>query len=97
MEWGAIIAEIITFIVTFLLVYAWRVYVRPYLEDKHLMEIAAAVVHAAEAKFGAGHGEEKLTYALQLINEKYQLSIDSEKILMAVEAAWKAMDILQKN
>lgn len=92
-----IIAEIIVFAVAMIAIYFWRSVVKPYIEDKHLTEIANIVVHAAESMYGAGRGEEKLAYAIAMINTKFNIDLDDEKIRMAIEAAWKAMDINQKN
>lgn len=96
MSLGMIITDAIVFIVSVVFVYVWDRYVKPWLADKHLSEIANVVVHAAEAAYGAGHGSEKLAYAIKLVNEKYKVDIDEDKIVMAIEAAWKAMDIEQK-
>lgn len=97
MNWGTIISDALAFIISVVFVYVWNTYIKPYLEDKHLSEVANVVVHAAEAMFKSGNGEAKLAYAIDLVEEKYHIAMDDEKILAAVQAAWQAMDIEQKK
>ena len=59
-------------------------------------QYAVSVVQAAEIIFGAGHGKEKLHYAVERLEKYCQekgMILDAGKIKNAVEAAWKAMKL----
>lgn len=66
-------------------------YIVPWLKDKQLYEAAVIVVKAAEAVYGRYNGEQKFKAALDsLKNRGYD--IESEKVIEAVQAAWKELD-----
>jgi hypothetical protein len=55
-----------------------------------LIKIAGVAVHAAEMLYGADAGQEKLSYALDQVNQslrKQGLSFDENSVRAAVEAA----------
>ena len=66
-------------------------YAVPWLKDKHLYNLAIVAVQAAEALYGRGYGEEKLTAALDSLKER-GYDIESDRVIEAVRSAWKELD-----
>lgn len=71
-----------------------RRHVLPWLKNNNLIETAKYVVLAAEALYGRGNGDQKLVYALEALKEK-GFNIESNEVIAAIKAAWKALDIEQ--
>lgn len=95
------LTEILTTIITLvasaiaaLATYAWKKYVRPWLEAHELIKVAEIVVSAAEVALGRYKGEEKWKMALEKIKE-YGYDIESEIVLDAVAAAWQKLNLNQ--
>ena len=64
----------------------------PWLKDKNLYEAAVIAVHSAEAIFGRYHGEEKLAAAIEYMKDR-GFNVETERVMKALEAAWKDLDI----
>jgi hypothetical protein len=63
----------------------------PWLKSKNLYEAAVVAVEAAEALYGRYKGEDKLKAALdQMKAQGYD--VESERVIAAVQAAWKQLD-----
>lgn len=73
---------------------AWMTYVKPWLEQKKLTDAATIVVNAVEALLGRYCGEDKWALALKKMQEM-GFNIDSDAVLDALRAAWKALDLAQ--
>ena len=76
------------------LVYWLEKYVKPWLEEKGLAEAAKRAVYTAEAVLGRFCGEDKWEMALRKMQEK-GYSVNTEKVLDALKAAWKELDLSQ--
>lgn len=74
--------------------YVWRKWLRPWLEERKLMDEAAIVVNAAEALIGRGYGTEKWEHALEWMNRR-GFDVDAEKVEEALRAAWRKMNTEQ--
>ena len=74
--------------------WVWVNYVKPWLEDRRLVEVAEIVVQAVEALVGRGHGEQKWLLALEKI-EEWGFAVDEQRVVDALKAAWKKMDLSQ--
>lgn len=77
-------------------------YVIPWIKantnDKEQAYIKTAVhvaVYAAEKFWGAGHGDEKLEFALKVLRDEYGLEVNAEKIRAAIDAEIKEMEMLE--
>lgn len=75
------------------------VYLIPWLKSRTTVEqqtyVRMAVqvaVYAAEKAYGAGHGEEKLAYAEQVL-AKHNVKLDTEKLKALIDAEIKNMEI----
>ena len=77
-----------------LILYAWKKYIKPWLVQSDLGEVAMIVVEAVEAIVGRGNGEKKLDLALEKM-KAYGYNIDNEVVLDAVRSAWKKLDLNQ--
>jgi hypothetical protein len=77
-----------------LIVYAWKKFVKPWLVQTELMDVAEIVVGAAEAIMGRKNGDVKWELALSKLQE-YGYNVDSEIVMDAVRAAWKQLDLSQ--
>lgn len=95
MEWVNVLVDIVLFAFVTVCGFVGRKYLIPWIQDAHLESVAAIVVNAAEALYGAGHGDEKLNYCLTAINQEYGITIDAAKVRLAIEAAWNALNISQ--
>lgn len=76
------------------IVWAWKKYVRSWLEAHELTEVAEIVVNAAEVALGRFKGEEKWKLALEKI-EEYGYDVDNKIVLDAVAAAWQKLNLNQ--
>lgn len=95
MDWTDVIISIIGLVALLLsggIAYAWRRWVRPWLEQRELVEAAEVVVQAVEAIMGRYYGEAKWAAALQRMKER-GWNIDSERVLDALKSAWKQLDL----
>lgn len=77
-----------------LLGYVWRRWVRPWLQQRQLMDVAEIVVNAVEAILGRGYGAEKWILALQKMAE-YGFDVEQTAVEDALNAAWKKLDLSQ--
>lgn len=94
-DWTGIIetgVALVAAVVLALTTWAWKRYIKPWLMQADLMEVAVIVVNAVEAIKGRYNGEEKWALALEKIKE-YGYSVDSEAVLDALRAAWKQLDL----
>lgn len=69
-------------------------YIIPWVRNNHLEKLAEIAVNAAEALFGAGHGNDKWLWAVEYL-KKYQINIDFKEIDSAVMAAWNKLNLGQ--
>lgn len=69
-------------------------YVVPWLQENHLQIAAQIAVEAAEAAYGRYNGEEKWKAAIESQAEK-GFQVDSDRVIAAVNAAWKQLDLKQ--
>ena len=91
--WTAVIGFLIA-VVSITIKHLFDVYVVPYLESKNLIEAAKVAVNAAEAMFGRYKGEEKLKYALKLLEDQ-GWNVDTDIVLAALRSAWQELDLKQ--
>lgn len=100
---------VIAIIVAFL-TFLWKKWLRPWLEQAGLTDlfdefigwffdfgvqhIAQLVVHSVEAAMGRGNGEGKWEEALRKM-KKWGFRIDDERVIDALKAAWKKLDLAQ--
>ena len=89
----AVIA-LIAGVVAALISYVWRKWVRPWLAQRELMDVAEIVVNAVEAIMGRGCGEDKWMLALDRM-AGYGFRVDSAAVEEALLAAWKKLDLSQ--
>ena len=75
--------------------YVWKKYIRDWLVQNELMEVAKIVVNAVEAIVGRGKGEEKWTMALEKMANEYGFDVNSEAVQDALRAAWTQLDLSQ--
>lgn len=75
--------------------YVWKKYIRDWLVQNELMEVAEIVVNAVEAIVGRGKGEEKWAMALEKMANEYGFDVNSEAVQDALRAAWKQLDLSQ--
>lgn len=67
---------------------------------ENLKNYAVAAVQAAEILFGAGHGKEKLDYAMKYIEKEcaaHGIKVDTDSVRVAVENAWKQLGFDKKD
>lgn len=83
-----VIVDVILFAFVAFFSFGVHNYLIPFLKEKHLDQIACIVVRAAESIFGAGRGNEKLEFCIRQIEDKYDIKIDRQKIVNAIESAW---------
>ena len=62
-------------------------------QQETMLAIAKTVVYAAEQLYGAGHGDEKLDYALARLGEM-GYKIDSAEVRAVIEAAVKELKLV---
>lgn len=96
-DWTQIIVALIGLlatVLTTLMTYAWKVYVRPWLETHELTESAKIAVNAAEAILGRHMGAEKWEYAVNAMKNA-GFEIDNEAVINALKAAWNEMNLSQ--
>lgn len=74
--------------------YCWRRWVHPWLELHHLEEAAEIVVNAVEAIFGRYVGDVKWDEAIKRM-EGMGFVVDDQRVLDALKAAWKKLDMAQ--
>lgn len=91
--WTAIVGIVIA-IVSIVLKRTFSLYVMPYLESKNLIEACRVAVAAAEAVFGRYKGEEKLKYALNMLEEQ-GWNVDTDLVINNLRAAWQELDLKQ--
>lgn len=91
MDWTQILILVIALITTVLVGLVTKQLV-PWLKERNLHDAAIVAVGAAEALYGRYHGDEKLSYALDILKEK-GYNIDTSMVLNALKAAWKQLDI----
>lgn len=63
-------------------------------QQAHIRAAVEVAVFAAEKVYGAGRGDEKLTYALAKL-ESMGIDIDEERVGAMIEAAIKQMEIAE--
>ena len=96
-DWTALVVAVIGVIGTAasaLLGRVWVKYVRPWLEQRDLIDAAKIVVEAVEALLGRYCGEDKWKLALEKMQDR-GFNIDSEIVMDALRSAWKQLDIDQ--
>lgn len=96
-DWTALVVAVIGVIGTAasaLLGRVWVKYVRPWLEQRDLIDAAKIVVEAVEALLGRYCGEDKWKLALEKMQER-GFNIDSDIVMDALRSAWKRLDIDQ--
>ena len=76
------------------LAWAWSKWVKPWLVEHNLYETAEIVVHAVEAILGRHMGEEKWTLAIKKMKDA-GFNVDDARVLDALRAAWKKLDLSQ--
>lgn len=81
-------------ILTAFVSYAWKSWVRPWIESKNLETEAGIVVNAVEALLGRYTGEDKWKLALEKM-EAFGWNIDADKVIDAVKAAWQLLNLRQ--
>lgn len=72
----------------------WMNYVKPWLEQRGLVDACKIVVDAVEALIGRYAGEDKWELALEKLKDR-GFNIDSDIVLDALRAAWKQLDLEQ--
>lgn len=77
-----------------LISYVCRKWIRPWLEQRELMDVAEIVVNAVEAIMGRGCGADKWVMALDKM-AGYGFRVDSAAVEEALLAAWKKLDLSQ--
>ena len=93
-DWTALVVAVIGVIGTAasaLLGRVWVKYVRPWLEQRDLIDAAKIVVEAVEALLGRYCGEEKWKLALEKMADR-GFYTDSQQVTDALKAAWKQLD-----
>ena len=96
-DWTDIIVSVIGALTTaFLAVlqHVWMKYVKPWLQEKGLMDLAGIVVNGVEVLMQGCAGPEKLDAAMEKIKQM-GIKADEERIRLAIEAAWNQMHIAQ--
>ena len=94
-DWTALVVAVIGVIgtaVSALLGRVWVKYVRPWLEQRDLMDAAKIVVESVEALAGRYMGEEKWKMALDRMAAR-GFNIDSDAVIDALKAEWKRLDL----
>ena len=94
-DWTALVVAVIGVIGTAasaLLGRVWVKYVRPWLEQRDLIDAAKIVVEAVEALLGRYCGEDKWKLALQKMAER-GFYTDSQQVIDALMSAWKQLDM----
>lgn len=85
----ALVAAVVLCLTT----YAWKRYIKPWLMQNDMMEVAEIVVNAVEAIKGRYNGEEKWALALEKMENEYGYNVNSEYVMDALRAAWKKLDL----
>lgn len=83
-----------TVVLVSLMAWVWENHIKPWLAERQLTEVAEIVVNAVEAIVGRYNGKEKWQMALDKITE-WGFDVDDERVLDALEAAWKKLDLSQ--
>ena len=94
-DWTALVVAVIGVIGTAasaLIGRVWVKYVRPWLEQRDLIDAAKIVVEAVEALLGRYCGEEKWRLALEKMTDR-GFYTDSQQVTDALKAAWKQLDM----
>ncbi len=94
-DWTALVVAVIGVIGTAasaLLGRVWVKYVRPWLEQRDLIDAAKIVVEAVEALLGRYCGEDKWKLALQKMAER-GFYTDSQQVIDALMSAWKQLNM----
>lgn len=94
-DWTDVVVAVIGVIgtaVSALLGRVWVKYVRPWLEQRDLMDAAKIVVESVEALAGRYMGEEKWKMALDRMAAR-GFNIDSDAVIDALKAEWKRLDL----
>ena len=76
------------------LAWAWSKWVKPWLVEHNLYATAEIVVHAVEAILGRHMGEEKWALAIKKMKDA-GFNVDDARVLDALRAAWKKLDLSQ--
>ena len=90
MDWTPIIVALIGAVAAWLGKLALA-YIKPWLEERRLLNVAAAVVNAVEVLYRDLNGKDKLQKAIERINE-LGLQMDEDLVRGAIEAAWLKMN-----
>ena len=96
-DWTQVVVSIIGALaaaMSALLARVWMRYLRPWLEQRDMIDAAKIAVEAAEAMLGRYLGEDKWAYALNKMNDM-GFNIESDGVLDALKAAWKQLDLKQ--
>ena len=94
-DWTALVVAVIGVIGTALsalLGRVWVKYVRPWLEQRDLIDAAKIVVEAVEALLGRYCGEDKWKLALEKMADR-GFYTESQEVIDALKAAWKQLDM----
>ena len=91
-DWTALVVAVIGTAASALLGRVWVKYVRPWLEQRDLIDAAKIVVEAVEALLGRYCGEDKWKLALQKMAER-GFYTDSQQVIDALMSAWKQLDM----
>lgn len=92
-DWTPVVTSIINMI-SLVAIWLLTAFVRPWLEKHNLYDAAVVAVNSAEAIFGRYHGEDKLRAAIAYMASK-GFNTDSDKVIDAVQQAWKNMNFGQ--
>lgn len=92
-DWTPVATSLINMI-SLVAIWLLTAFVRPWLEKHNLYDAAVVAVNSAEAIFGRYHGEDKLRAAIAYMASK-GFNTDSEKVIDAVQQAWKNMNFGQ--
>lgn len=95
MDYTQIAILVVSLVFSILGVIALR-HVIPWLKANNLYEAAMVAVTAAEALYGRYHGEDKLRYALNVMQGK-GFNIEADDVINAINAAWKELDLAMRE
>ena len=96
-DWTALVVWLVGAVSTALvglLTRVWLAHVKPWLQEKGLMDAADIVVNAVEALIGRGNGKEKLALALEKMGER-GFNVNSHIVMEAILAAWQQLNLSQ--
>lgn len=61
-------------------------------QQEYIRAAAHVAVYAAEKFWGAGHGDEKLEYAMKVLKKDYGITLNLNKLEAVIDAAIKEME-----